>query len=167
MFVWRAATLLECIARYEPDARAGLARVAAEWDGPDRAAVLAEVYPTLKKVSVDFAVMEPASRDPAFEVAAIPMPLDWLDIGSWPMFATTCEHDEQDNAVAAERPILVDTARSLVVSSDPKHVIAAIGCDDLLIVHTPDATLVCRADRAEDIKKVHAIVGQRFGAEYL
>jgi mannose-1-phosphate guanylyltransferase len=167
MFVWRAQTLLECIRRYEPANHAGLARVAEAWGGAEQGAVLAEVYPTLKKISVDFAVMEPASRDPAFQVAAIPMPLEWLDIGSWPMFAQTCPHDDQGNALGAERHLLLNSRGTLIASGDPGHVIAAVGCENLLIVHTPDATLVCRADCAEDIKKVHALVGERFGAEYL
>jgi len=167
MFVWRAETLLECIRRFEPASAAGLARVAEAWGRSDQAAVLNEVYPTLRKVSVDFAVMEPASRDTNFRVAAVPMPLEWLDIGSWPMFAETCPRDEHGNALAAQRHVLVNSQRTLVASSDPAHVIATIGCDDLLIIHTPDATLVCRADRAEEIKKVYGLVGERFGAEYL
>ena len=69
------------------------------------------------------------------------------------------------NALAAQRHVLVDTRRTLVASSDPRHVIATIGCEDMIIIHTPDATLVCRADRAEDIKKVYGLVGERFGAE--
>jgi mannose-1-phosphate guanylyltransferase len=100
-------------------------------------------------------------------VAAVPMPLEWLDVGSWPMFAETCPRDEQQNALAAKRRVLVDSRRTLVASSDPQHLIAAIGCEDLIIIHTPDATLVCRADRAEEIKKVHALVGERFSKEYL
>ncbi len=167
MFVSRAATLLECIRRYEPATAAGLARAAAAWGSTDQAAILHEVYPTLRKVSVDFAVMEPASRDDSFRVAAVPMKLEWLDVGSWPMFAETCSHDDQQNAQAAARHVLVDTRRTLVASSDPRHLIAAIGCEDLVIIHTPDATLVCPADRAEEIKKVHGLVGERFGPEYL
>ncbi|MEI8373002.1 MAG: mannose-1-phosphate guanylyltransferase [Planctomycetota bacterium] len=167
MFVWRARTLLDCIRRFEPANAAGLARVADAWGRSDQSAVLSDVYPWLRKVSVDFAVMEPASRDPNFRVAAVPMPLEWFDIGSWPMFAETCPHDEQGNALAAQRHVLVDSARTLVASSDPGHVIATIGCEDLLIIHTPDATLVCRADRAEEIKKVHGLVGERFEGAYL
>ncbi len=82
MFVWRAGTLLECIRRYAPENHAGLMRIADAWDTPRRQAALDEVYPTLNKISVDYAVMEPASRDPAAGtaaspcwVAAIPMPL--------------------------------------------------------------------------------------------
>jgi mannose-1-phosphate guanylyltransferase len=167
MFVWRAHTLLECIRRYEPVIAAGLARVAEAWGSGDQAAVMNEVYPTLRKVSVDFAVMEPASRNANFRVAAVPMPLEWRDVGSWPMFAETCFRDEQGNALAAQRHVLIDSERTLIASSDPGHVIAAIGCEDMLIIHTPDATLVCRADRAEDIKKVYGLVGERFGEEYL
>ena len=83
MFVWRAATLLECIRRFAPAAHASLLQIAAAWDGPDRQAVLDEVYPQLTKISVDYAVMEPASRDADFQAAAIPMPLAWRDVGSW------------------------------------------------------------------------------------
>ena len=165
MFVWRASTLLECIARYAPENHAGLMRIADAWDTPRRQAVLEEVYPTLKKISVDYAVMEPASHDPAMTVAAIPMPLRWLDVGSWPSMAETCPHDEQGNALATPRTLLLDTRNTLAASSDPKHLIATIGCDNLVIVHTPDATLVCRADCADAIKDLHKRIGETFGQD--
>jgi mannose-1-phosphate guanylyltransferase len=162
MFVWRASTLLDCIRRYEPDNYRKLMRIAEAWDSPQRHAVLDEVYPALKKTSVDYAIMEPASRDDQVQVAAVPMPLRWLDVGSWPSFAQTCSADEHDNAVAAARHAGIETRRTLVASSDDNHLIATIGCEDLIIIHTPDATLVCRADKAEDIKQLHAQLGQRF-----
>ncbi len=167
MFVWRAGALLDCIRRYEPKTHAGLMRIADAWDTPRRRSVLDEVYPTLKKISVDFAVMEPASRDRSVMIAAIPMPLVWLDVGSWPSFAETCPRDEQGNALAAQRALLLDTRNTLVASSDASHLIAAIGCDDLLIVHAPDATLVCRADAAESIKELHRQIAARFGQALL
>jgi mannose-1-phosphate guanylyltransferase len=121
----------------------------------------------LRKVSVDFAVMEPASRDPEVKVVAVPMALSWTDIGSWISFAETCRRDEAGNAIAAEKSLLVDSSGSLVASSDPGHLIAALGCDDLVIVHTPSATLVCRKDRAEDLKRLHALAVERFGEPYV
>ncbi len=165
MFVWRADTLLDCIRRYEPATYAGLQRIAEAWDTPARTEVLADVYPTLKKISIDFAVMEPASRDPRVSVAAIPMALRWLDVGAWPFFAETCSRDANDNAVAAARTLLVDTHGTLVASSDPTHLVATIGCRDLIVIHTPDATLVCPAARAEEIKALHKQVAERFGGE--
>jgi mannose-1-phosphate guanylyltransferase len=167
MFVWRAATLLECIRRYEPAVHEGLSRIAAAWATPQRAAVLAEVFPGLKKISVDFAVMEPAARDPQMQVAAIPMPLQWIDVGSWSMFAETCPRDGSGNALGAGRTLLLDTRGTLAASSDPRHLIATIGCDDLIVIHTPEATLVCRKDRAEQIRELYRQVGAHFGDELL
>ena len=167
MFVWRASTLMQCIEQFAPENHAGLARIAEAWAGPRREAVLAEVYPTLDKISVDYAVMEPASRDERFEVAAMPMPLAWLDVGSWPTFAKTCETDEAGNALAAPRHLLLDCRNSLVASDDESHLIAAIGCEDLVIIHTADATLVCPADRAEQIKQLHGLLGEKFGTSLL
>jgi mannose-1-phosphate guanylyltransferase len=111
--------------------------------------------------------MEKASRDPAVKVAAVSMALSWRDIGSWPSFSETCARDPYGNALAAEKSLLVDTGGTLVASSDPGHLIAALGCDDLIIVHTPTATLVCRKDRAEDVKKLQALAAERFGADYV
>lgn len=167
IFVWRARTLLECLRRYEPALHAGLMRIAESWLSPRRQEVLAEVYPTLKKISVDFAVMEPASRDPDAQVVALPMRLKWVDVGSWNAFANVCPRDDQGNALAAARHLLLKTKRSLVASSDPNHLVATLGCEDMIVIHTPEATLVCRADQAELIKELHGQVAERFGKALL
>lgn len=167
MFVWRAATLLDCISRYEPATFAGLAKIGRSWPTPQRESTLTEIFPTLRKTSVDFAVMEPASRDAKVRVAAVPMPLKWLDVGSWPAFGDTCLRDGNGNAIGTGRTLLLDTHGALVASSDPRHLVATIGCDDLIIIHTPDATLVCRKDQAEAIKELHRQLGERFGKEFL
>ncbi len=166
MFVWRADTLLDCIRRYEPAAWEGVTAVARAWDTSERDAVLDRVYPALKKISVDFAVMERASQDAAVQVAAIPMRLRWLDIGSWPALAETCPHDAQGNALAALRHELQESSDCLVVSSDPDHLVALIGCQKMIVVHSGNATLVCRADMAEKIKELQKRVDVRFGGQY-
>ena len=166
MFVWRASTLLDCICRYEPENMAGISKIAGAWDTPQRDAVLNDVFPCLKKISVDFAVMEPASRDPLTRVAAVPMPLTWLDVGSWPMFAETLPKDDRGNASSA-RTLLLETRNTLAASDNPDHVITTIGCEDLIIIHTANATLVCHKDRAESIKELHRLVGEQFGKRLL
>jgi len=167
MFVWRAATLLDAIQRYKPAVHQGLMRIAAAWNSAERASTLAEVYPQLEKVSVDYAVMEPASRDAAFRVAAVPMPLRWLDVGSWPAFAAACPAGESGNAQAGGEHITIDTENTLLASSDPGHLLAAIGCRDMVIVHTPDATLVCPSSHAESVRKLQKLVSERFGGKYV
>ena len=166
MFVWRASTLMDSIRRYAPENYAGLTRIAGYWGGPLAAKVLAEVYPSLPKISVDYAVMEPASRDASLRVAALPMPLQWLDVGSWATFAKTCPLDAQGNALAAERHLLAETRDTLVVSTDPGHLVAVSGCKGLIVIHTPDATLVCRSDQAESVKELQQNVARLFGEAY-
>ena len=162
MFVWKASVLLEAIKQYAPGNYQGLITIGQAWATPQRADVLSKQYPTLDKISVDFAVMEPASKDPAFQVAAVPMPLSWLDVGSWPAFAQTRPTDEAGNALAAKQHVLMDSRGCLVASDDPEHLIATIGLDDVIVVHTERATLVCHKDRAEDIKKLHASLGKEW-----
>lgn len=167
MFVWKASVLLNCIARYAPQNYEGLKAIAAAWDTPQRDEVAGEVYPNLKKISVDFAIMEPASRDHDMRVAAVPMDLTWLDVGSWPSFGETCEKDEASNTLGAANVVHLDSRSTMVASNDPGHLVATLGCDNLIIIHTPDATLVCPANRAEDIKKLYELVGQKIGKQIL
>ncbi len=165
MFVWRAETVLDCIRRYEPDVFRGLRRVADAWNAPDRDAVLSEVYPALKKISIDYAVLEPASRDPAVALLALPLELEWIDVGSWSSFASCYPKDPSGNALGGGRHVLLETRGTLVASSDPEHLIAVLGCEDLVVVHTPDATLVCRAGEAEKVKQIYQCVAKMFGEE--
>jgi mannose-1-phosphate guanylyltransferase len=167
MFVWRAATLLDCIRRYEPTVHAGLGKIAKAWNTPQRNSVLEAVFPELKKISVDYAVMEPASRDAAVSVAAVPMALRWLDIGSWPSYAETCRRDERENALGRGEHVMIESRKCLAASSDPGHLIALVGCEDLIVIHTPDATLVCPADQAEQIKNLHKQIEGGYGGRYL
>ena len=167
MFVWKASVFLDCIRRFEPETFAALSRISDAWGTERFPQVIGSEYPMLRKVSVDFAVMEKASRDARVRVAALPMDLSWLDVGSWPAFAETCPSDNAGNALSAETSIIMDTRGTLVASSDPRHLVATLGCEDLLVIHTADATLICRRDRAEEVKKLQAMVAEKFGGRYV
>jgi mannose-1-phosphate guanylyltransferase len=166
-FVWRAATLLDCLRRYKPANHTGIMEIAAAWDTPSRQDVLNRIYPTLPAVSVDFAIMEPASRDPAVSVAAVPLPLQWLDVGAWTSYAQTCSRDADNNAVSAAKALLLRSSGNLVASSDANHLVALVGCQNLMVIHTPDVTLVLPADQAETVKDIQALVADKFGAPYV
>jgi mannose-1-phosphate guanylyltransferase len=167
MFVWNVATLLDCIRRYEPEVYDGLSRIADAWDTPAHSEVIEAEYPRLRKISVDFAVMERAARDPSLKVVAVPMRLEWMDVGNWASFARTCPEDEDGNRLHAPRAVLLDCRSTLVASTDPDHLIAAVGCDGLIVVHTPDATLICPADRVEDVKALTGRIMECIGPEAL
>ncbi|MEO1236742.1 MAG: mannose-1-phosphate guanylyltransferase [Planctomycetota bacterium] len=167
MFVWRASAVMAAVEKFCPDNFAKLDELGRRWGEADRDTRLAEVYPTLEKVSVDYAVMEPASADAGFTVAAVPMPLSWLDVGSWPSFADTLAKDGKGNAASGAKAVHLDSRNILAASDDPDHVVATLGCDDLIVIRTAKATLVCRQDRAEKIKELHKLVGDTFGGDYL
>ena len=156
MFVLHARTVLDAIARFRPGNHAGLMRIHdAAAIGSDLARVVSEVYPGLPKVSVDVALMEPASVDAALSVCTVPMPVDWKDVGSWPSWGSTLPADDAGNRASCPAVHLGST-NIVVASDDPSHTVATIGLDHVVIVRTKDATLVCRADLAEQVKDLVA-----------
>lgn len=154
MFVWRADTLLAQLDRHLPAAATGLAQIAASWGSTERATVLAETYPDLPAISVDYAVMEPAAGsggDP--EVLVVPLDLEWLDVGSWATLASTLPADGEGNAVGATA-VLVDSADNVVIAEDPDHLIATIGLRGMVVVNTPHVTLVCPREESQRVKEL-------------
>ena len=83
------------------------------------------------------------------------------------MYARTLAKDDRGNAVGAAKALVQDSRNILVASSDPHHLVTVLGCEDLIVIHTPDATLVCSRSEAEAIKKLHELVRRRFGDEYV
>ncbi|MCC6660439.1 MAG: mannose-1-phosphate guanylyltransferase [Phycisphaerales bacterium] len=161
MFVWKAATVLECIRQYKPESYEGLLRIQDAWGTPRQREVLGAVYPTLPKISVDYAVMEPASKAKGdsrrVTVCTVAMDLKWLDVGSWPSYGQTLPADAAGNRVVGDATV-VRGAGNLVVSERAGHTIALLGCRDMIVVHTPDATLIMPRDSAQDLKELHAAV---------
>ncbi len=172
MFVWRAQTVLDCLAEFLPESHRGLMQIAAAWDTPERDEVLEKVYPTLPKISIDYAVMEPASRRSGATqgVAVVELPVSWLDVGSWPALAETLDVDDHDNAIDAPATALMDCDANIILSRDsrtPDHLIALIGVSDMVVVHTADCTLVCPKSEAQKVKSLVEGPVKAFGERYL
>ena len=164
MFVWRAQTVLDALADHLPESAAGLGRVVAAPAGPGRDAVLAEVFPTLPKISVDYAVLEPAAAEPG-RVAVVDLDVDWLDVGSWPALANTLTADDAGNATRG-LTVLLDSSDNVVVSDDPEHLVALVGVRDSVVVHTADVTMVCPVSDAERVKALLGATAERFGPRF-
>ena len=153
MFVFHAGSFLEALSRFKSETHQAMMRIADAWGTDTEQSTLEEIYPSLEKISVDFAVMEPASHDNQFSVCTINMDLTWLDVGSWPSYAETLTADDRGNRTNA-RTSHVDSKNILAVSDHPEHLIATIGCENLIVVHTGDVTLVCSADHAQRVKEL-------------
>jgi mannose-1-phosphate guanylyltransferase len=168
MFVWRADTVLSELARHLPEARKGLTQIAQAWGTPDQSRVVNEIYPKLPRISIDYAVMEPASQHKSdADVAVVEMPVNWLDVGSWPALAETLKTDEHNNATAGERFVFIDSDDNIIISNDPDHLVTTIGVSDMIIVHTRDATMVCPKSESQRVKELVGKVNERFGKKYL
>jgi mannose-1-phosphate guanylyltransferase len=140
IFVWEARSLLDAVAKHLPELSAGLREIAADPGALDR------VYAKLPRISIDYGVMEKADR-----VAMVEAPFEWDDVGSWSAAADRRPRDAQGNAFDGD-VVAADVRNSLVLSAEPGHVVGVLGLEDVVVVHTPDATLVCSKRRAEDLK---------------
>ncbi len=164
MFVWKARTFLDALKQFKPENHEGVTKIAEAWGTKHQRETIEKIYPTLPKISVDYAVMEPASkeRNGKLAVCTVQMDVKWLDVGSWPSFGETLSPDPMGNRVSGPaQPLIVKGKNNLVVSSAGDHTIALLGCDDLIVVRTSEATLIMPRARAEELKDLHALVDER------
>ncbi|GAA4207964.1 mannose-1-phosphate guanylyltransferase [Actinocatenispora rupis] len=156
MFVWKVDVFLAELARQQPELHDGLSRIVARWDTADREDVLGEVWPTLPKISVDYAVMEGAAE--AGRVATVPGDFGWNDVGDFHTLGVVLPMDDDGNVVVRGEDrggevLSVDSHDTVVVPRSGR-LVAALGVDDLIVVDTADAVLVCPRSRAQDVKKL-------------
>lgn len=153
MFVFKAQTVLDCLERFKPESFEGLVKIQSAWGTAEQDAVLAEVYPTLPKTSVDYAIMEPASADSKVRVCMVEMDVKWLDVGSWPSFFETLKADASGNRATGAGHAAFENSRGVsVFNSESDHTVALVGCEGLVVVHTPEATLVMPEEKAQELK---------------
>ncbi|HEY7118325.1 MAG TPA: sugar phosphate nucleotidyltransferase [Tepidisphaeraceae bacterium] len=167
MFVWRCDTVMSELSIHLPQAAAGLTKIGQAWDTPRAYDVLNQTYPTLTRKSIDYAVMEPASQGKGkAHVVVVEMPVQWLDVGSWPALAETLPNDDHDNALDARVCVLLDSFNNIVISHDPDHLVSLLGVSDMIVVHTPDATLVCPKTEDQRVKELVHQVKEKTGGKY-
>ena len=152
-FVWRVSDIVEAIRRYLPELYEGLEKIEAALGTPEQDAIMADEYPRLPRISIDYGVME---RSP--NAAVVEATFEWDDVGSWESIARHYPADEHGNVVTAEH-MGIDTGRCILVGGEG-HLLATLGVRDLIIVHTPDATLVCDRSRAPEVKELVNLIGK-------
>ena len=152
MFFWRASTYLENLQRFLPATHAALSDLAKTIGTRKYAEALRRIYPRLDNISVDYAIMEPATRDTRTPtVFVLPAKVGWSDIGSWQAVFELLASQPGAN-VSASPHFALDATGNYFWS--PKKFVAAIGVDNLVLVETDDAILVCPRDRSQDVGKI-------------
>jgi mannose-1-phosphate guanylyltransferase len=146
MFVWKTSLILASFERFLPRLYRKLITLEPYIGAPEERAMLEEVYPTLPDISIDYGVMERAE-----DVVVIPGDFCWNDVGCWDSLGSVFPPDEKGN-IAKGDFIDIETKNSILYSNH--RLIAAVGLEDMIVVETSDALLVCPKKKAQDVKKV-------------
>ncbi len=165
MFFWRASSFLECLRRFLPATHRALAEIGETIGTPRYRRALGRIYPRLENISVDYAVMEPATRSlpspAAPRVSVIPAQVGWSDIGSWAaVYHLLAAQAGAKPGLPAGAGVNVSAGPSFTHDAhgnyfwSPKKFVAAIGVHDLVLVETADAILVCSRHRSQDVAKI-------------
>lgn len=150
MFVWRASTILKYFERLLPDIYDKLMIIKEAMGTASEYEVIKAIYDTIPKISIDYGIMERADH-----VYMLEGDFGWNDIGSFDALPALYDSDENGNVVRGEH-IFVDCKENIVIGD--RKLIAGVGVENLIIVDTEDALLVCRKDRAQDVKEIVAVL---------
>ncbi len=162
MFVWRLSAIRSALQKHLPASMEKLAPVGPTVrEGKDYAQILNEVYPQLERISIDYAVMEKAEN-----VMMVELECEWLDIGAWPALENVLDLDEAGNVMVAESTTVTDSFRNIIISEDD-HLLAVLGMDDCIIVHSKDATLVCNKSDSQRLKALVTLIEEKYGQKYI
>jgi len=146
IFVWRVSDILQEIKRQIPDLFQGLIRIEKSIGKKNENEVVRSVYRSLKSLSIDYGIMEKASR-----VAVVPADMGWSDVGSWSALDDISNKDKTGNIMTGN---VIDIGSKDSIIYAGKRLIATIGLENTVVVDTPDATLICNKDKTQDVRKV-------------
>jgi len=151
MFIWKISAIMGELTLQMPELSAAVGRMlftSADWDLAALQPQIDALYEVIKGESIDYGVMERA-----LSVKVIPASFGWSDVGSWSALPEVIDPDDDGNvAIATAGLISIDSSGSLVYGNG--RMAALIGVDNLIVVTTDDAILVCAQERAQDVKKV-------------
>lgn len=146
MFIWKASTILKKFEKYLPEIYEDLQKIGDAMNTADELKVIEEVYPKINSISVDYGIMEKAD-----DVYVVPGEFGWNDVGSFDMLGVLHEADSNGNICIGDQ-INVDTKNCITYSSG--RLVATIGLENVVVIETGDAVLVCDKNKVQDVKKI-------------
>lgn len=158
IFVWRADTILKAMQKHMPNLYIGLMRIEKAFNSVKIQEITKSVFKELKPQSIDYGILEKVDK-----VAIVPADMGWSDVGSWNALDHVLAVDA-DNNVKQGNLISIDNKNSILYCGS--RLVAAAGLDNMIVVDTPDATLICPRNRAQDVRKVVDILKKRRAKEY-
>ena len=159
MFVWRTGIILNEIGRHMVPLYQALKEIESSLGKATEESVTGKVFSKLEPISIDYGVMEKSDK-----VVVIPADLGWNDVGSWTALDEISDRDVNGNVITGN-VVDVDSKDSIIYAAN--RLVATLGLKDTVVVDTEDATLVCRKDRAQDVKKIVAELKRRGAEEHM
>lgn len=148
LFAWRVDRILAEFQQHLPELHAGLAEIGRALGTPAADETLQRVFPTLPHQTIDYGIMERAA-----DIAVLPVDIGWTDIGSWGTLLEVLEGDEAGNVVRGLDPVFtLDTRNTLIYTAG--RMVAAVGLENLIVIDSGDALLICPKERAEGVRQV-------------
>lgn len=154
IFLWRPDVLLRAISDHMPELYSGLMEIDDAIGSSRESAVVQKVFDTLESISIDFGVMEHVKNAVVVDAEEF----GWNDIGSWDAWAEHFETDDKGNLIRGEA-LLIDSADCIVHSEH--RLIAVLGAEDLVVIDSGDAVLVCPREHVQNVKKVVTELAER------
>lgn len=139
IFMFKASTILGELNKYAAEVFDGLKKIDFTQDSIDK-----EIYQAIPSISIDYAVMEKTDK-----IALIPVDCGWNDLGSWEAVYDVLEKDTENNVLKGD--IMVEDVKNCYIQSTSRQV-SAIGLENLVIIETADAVLVCDKAKTQDVK---------------
>ncbi len=159
MFVWSVSAILREIERSLPDLHRELVKIGETIETPEYQQTLETVYGIIRGISVDYGVMEKAEK-----VYVIPGQFGWSDIGSWDEVYRISGKDDNGNSITG-KVVQIKTTNSLIYTES--RVVATVGVEDLIIIDTGDALLICKRGLSQDVKEIADFLRRKKMTEYL
>jgi mannose-1-phosphate guanylyltransferase len=163
IFVWRVYAFRQALERFQPQLAAALEQVAALNRTPGWMSDVRDLLEPVPAVQIDSGIAERAAAEG--RVAVVPLDAGWSDIGSWSALLEALSSKSGDSLVASGEHLDRGSKNVLVHGGD--RLVVTVGLEDVIIVDTPDALLVCARDRAEEIKPVLEEIARKAGDRYL
>jgi len=148
MFIWKASTILQQFAQHLPDIHEQINKLSTALDTADQKTAIDQFYHACPSISIDYGIMEQAQS-----VFVVPGSFGWNDVGSWSAVYELRNKDENGNVIQTDTTALADAKNNLIHSGSDK-MIALVGVENLAVVETDNAILVCNLNEAQGVKKV-------------
>ncbi len=146
MFIWKASTILKKFEQFLPQIYTDLQKIGAAMGTDEEFNVIADVYSQIQSISIDYGIMEKSS-----DVYVVPGEFGWNDVGSFDMLGVLHEPDKNGNISIGDQ-ISIGSKNCITYSSG--RLVATLGLENVVVIETPDAVLVCDKSKVQDVKKV-------------